>query len=103
MTIVKIEKQFVIEAPHRTVWDFITTPRRIAACIPGCPEVEEVEPGKYKAAVKVTVGPIKTTFKVNVQATEERPPEYDEYLTQGDDFGTALRGQIEGYRDSGEA
>jgi carbon monoxide dehydrogenase subunit G len=87
----KIEKQFVIEAPHQEVWDFITAPEKIAACIPGCQEVEEIEPGRYKAAVRVAVGPIKTTFKVNVEATETRPPEYAEYLTQGDEGGRASR------------
>ncbi len=87
----KIEKQFTIDAAQATVWDFITNPDKVGPCIPGCDDVEVVGPGKYRAAIKVEAGPIKTTFHVTVTATEERPPQFASYKTQGDEGGKASR------------
>ncbi len=87
----KIEKCFVVAAPHEEVWAFITTPERVAPCLPGCDEVEAVGDNKYKANIKVQVGPIKTAFKVDVEATEERAPEFAAYSTRGEEGGRASR------------
>ncbi len=87
----KIEKQFTVDAAQQTVWDFITSPDKIGPCIPGCEDVEVVGQGKYRAAIKLQVGPIKTTFYVTVIATEERPPEFASYSTTGDEGGKASR------------
>lgn len=87
----KIEKQFTIDAAQTTVWNFITAPEKVGPCIPGCEDVEVVGPGKYRAAIKVQAGPIKTTFYVTVTAAEERAPEFARYTTQGDEGGKASR------------
>jgi carbon monoxide dehydrogenase subunit G len=87
----KLSNTFTIDAPQQVVWDFITNPDHIGPCIPGCEDVEIVGPGKYRAAIKIHVGPIKTTFHVTVTALEERPPEYSKYVTEGDEGGRASR------------
>ncbi|MFQ5660054.1 MAG: CoxG family protein [Gammaproteobacteria bacterium] len=87
----KIEKQFIVDAPQQQVWQFITTPEQVGPCIPGCQEVTAVDPSHYKVSIRVQVGPIKTTFNVNVEATEERPPEYSAYTTRGEEGGKASR------------
>ncbi len=85
----KIEKTFEVDAPQQAVWDFITSPEQVAPCIPGCTGAEETEPGKYKAVIKTKVGPIKTTFKVNIETQEERPPEFAAYTTSGEEGSRA--------------
>lgn len=87
----KIEKTFSVAAPQQVVWDTITSPQEVASCIPGCEEVSEIEPGKYKASIKVQVGPIKTKFQAEIEALEERPPEYAAYLTKGSEGGKASK------------
>jgi hypothetical protein len=52
-------------------------------------------PSTYTAVIKVQVGPIKTTFNVNIEATEERPPEYSAYITKGEEGGKASRMKAE--------
>lgn len=85
----KIEKTFTVEAPQQAVWDFITSPERVAPCIPGCTGAEETEVGKYKAVIKTKVGPIKTTFKVNIETREEHPPDFAVYATSGEEGSRA--------------
>ncbi len=87
----KIEKRFNVDAPQDQVWRFITAPEQVAACIPGCESVEAVGASKHKVTIKVKVGPIKTTFVVDVEVTEERPPEFSSYVTTGEEGGRASR------------
>lgn len=85
----KIEKTFTVEAPQQAAWDFITSPERVAPCIPGCTGAEETEPGKYKAVIKTKVGPVKTTFKVNIETREEQPPDFAVYEASGEESSRA--------------
>jgi len=87
----KIEKRFTLAATPAAAWAFITDPNAIAPCIPGCHDVTVLTPGTYRAGIKVQVGPIKTTFAVIVETRIERPPEFAEYTTQGEEGGKASR------------
>ena len=81
----KIEKTFSVNAPIADVWSFITSPDRVAPCIPGCEGAEQTGDKTYSAAIKVKVGPIKTRFSVEIETQEERPPEFASYLTKGEE------------------
>jgi len=60
-------------------------------CFPGCQGVTALGEDKYQAAIKVKIGPIKTVFNVDFEATEERPPEYSAYTTRGEEANRASR------------
>jgi len=81
----KIEKTFKVEAAPESVWKFITTPEKVAPCIPGCEGTEKTSDTTYKASIKVKVGPIKTKFVVDIETLEERPPEFASYMTKGEE------------------
>jgi len=55
---VKFEQSIDLDADPQRVWDFVMDVPSVAKCIPGCDGVEEIGPDKYKAVVKVKVGPI---------------------------------------------
>lgn len=86
-----IERTFTVAAPQQRVWEFITSPADVAPCLPGCERVEITEPGKYRAVIEVKVGPIKTSFNVGVETTEERAPDFAAYTTRGEEGGKASR------------
>ena len=87
----KIEKTFTISAPQEQVWSFITDPQKVAQCIPGCEGAEEKERGRYAAAINVKVGPIRTTFHLDIEQTEQRPPEFASYQSKGEEGSRASR------------
>jgi len=87
----KIEKQFEVNAPQQRIWEFITDPEKVGPCVPACTGVEPLGDGAYLAAVTLQVGPIKTTFNLTVSTTDERPPHYAAYHTQGEEGGKASR------------
>lgn len=85
----KIEETFRVAAPLEHVWRVITDPEQIGSCIPGCQGIEVTGPTTYRASVKFAIGPIKTTFNVDVELTEERPPNYAATVTHGEEGGKA--------------
>ncbi|MEJ8566046.1 CoxG family protein [Elongatibacter sediminis] len=87
----KISRTFTVDAPRQSVWTFITDAERVAQCIPGCEGARETGPGQYDAAINVKVGPIRTTFQVAIEQTEERPPEFAAYVTKGEEGSRASR------------
>ena len=87
----KIEKTFTVAAPQAQVWEFITTPEKVAPCIPGCEGAEQTADNKYKAIITTKVGPVKAKFHVEIEAMEEQPPEFAKYLTKGEEGSKASR------------
>ncbi len=60
----------VINASPDVVWAALLDPEVLKACIPGCQEMEgSVEDG-FTAVVVQKIGPVKATFKGNVQLTD---------------------------------
>ena len=87
----QIEKTFTVAADRQQVWEFITSPEQVAACVPGCQGAERTGPGRYKATITTRVGPVKATFHVNIETTEERPPEFAAYQTTGEEGSRTSR------------
>jgi hypothetical protein len=85
----KIEETFRVAAPLERVWRVITDPEQVGPCIPGCQGIEVTGPTTYRASVKLAIGPIKTTFNVDVELTEERPPNYAASVSRGEEGGKA--------------
>ena len=71
----RFEKQVTVEAPRQTVWAFLWDTARLAACVPGCDTVEEVEPYKrYHATVQDRVGPFKVKVPLVIDVLEAAAP-----------------------------
>jgi len=87
----RIDKSFVIEAQQEKVWQFVSSPESVGMCFPGCQGVTALGDDKYKAAVKVKIGPIKTIFNVEFEETEKRPIEYAAYTSRGEEGNRASR------------
>lgn len=87
----KIEKTFTVRAPRERVWEFITAPAEVAPCIPGCDGAQETAPGRYRATIRTSFGPVRASFAVAIERTEERPPEYAAYMTSGEEDSRASR------------
>ncbi len=69
----KFEQSIDLDADPQRVWDFVMDVPSVAKCIPGCDGVEEIGPDKYKAVVKVKVGPIGLSLasEISIVAKDE--------------------------------
>ncbi|MCO8145776.1 carbon monoxide dehydrogenase subunit G [Rhodovulum tesquicola] len=60
----------VIAADRAAVWERLTDPDTLKACIPGCQELEgSIEDG-FEAVVTQKVGPVKATFRGAVKVSD---------------------------------
>ena len=87
--IMKIEEAFLVGAPIERVWEFAMNPAEMAPCVPGCGDVEVLGGGKYRASVKVAMGPVRTSFNVSVELVKTEAPAYASMVTRGEEGGKA--------------
>lgn len=59
----QIEKSFVVNAPYRAVWEFLTDPKKVASCLPGAAITEKVDDQTYAGTMTVKVGPVTANYR----------------------------------------
>jgi carbon monoxide dehydrogenase subunit G len=84
-----MEDKFIVQAPRTLVWEALIDPNVVGACIPGCASVETVSPTRYRATIRVEVGPIKAQFNLLVELKEQLEFEKIRTLTRGDEGSKA--------------
>jgi carbon monoxide dehydrogenase subunit G len=90
------EGKAVVKAPVDKVWNFISTPESIAQCLPGVEEYKVLDGKRTEAKVKMGVGFIKGTFKVNSRVLEEDPANHRaRLLIDGSGVTSAFRAEIQ--------
>ncbi|MEM7570337.1 MAG: carbon monoxide dehydrogenase subunit G [Pseudomonadota bacterium] len=79
--------QQMIDAPKQAVWDALNDPEVLKACITGCQSMEKTSENTLVATVKAAVGPVKATFKGEVELQNLNPP--NSYTLAGQGKGGA--------------
>lgn len=85
----KIEDSFRVSASPGSVWAAITDPAIVGPCIPGCEDIEVIDNRRYKARVRIALGPISASFNLEVEVTELAPPDRIISITRGEEGGRA--------------
>ena len=79
-------ERFDVPAPLGEAWAFIWDAPRLAACLPGCVGVEEIQAGnRYKARFEDHVGPYKVHFDLDIEVRETVPLERVRIFASGRD------------------
>src|SRR5439155_4180900 len=79
-------EKIVVPAPLPEAWAFIWDAPRLAACLPGCVGVEEIEAGKaYRARFEDHVGPYKVHFNLDIEVKETEPMKRARIFASGKD------------------
>lgn len=70
-----IEGTYKIGLARQQVWDALQNADILQQCIPGCEELELLSDNRYLAKVVAAIGPVKATFKTNIEMQNLTPPE----------------------------
>ena len=81
--------EITVEVPQRVAFAFLQDPQRLAACIPGCRDVRELEQGRYSAVLSSRIGFISLSFNVTIELVKLDPPQAIEATIVGDAIGLA--------------
>ena len=77
-----ISGEYRLALGRQDAWRALMDPEVLRRCIPGCEELEQIEADRYRARVRLVIGPVKATFHVDLRIVEANPPE--SYRLEGD-------------------
>ncbi len=80
-----MQGEVVLPAGREKVWAALNDPDVLKACIPGCQELDKVGDTEFRAVAKVSIGPVKATFKGAVALLDLDPP--NSYTISGEGQG----------------
>ncbi|RME45031.1 MAG: hypothetical protein D6791_11685 [Chloroflexi bacterium] len=89
-----LEENFALMAPIEQVWDFFLDIERLAPCVPGVENVQQLDPANYKGVLKLKVGPIGVAFRGDVTIVEQEPPRFIRVKLQGRDVAGLVQGEF---------
>ena len=69
-----MQGEVALPADRATVWAALNDPEVLKAAIPGCQELEKISDTEFQATARISVGPVKATFKGRVQLLDLDPP-----------------------------
>jgi len=83
---IQIEKTFQVKEPVDQVWNLLSDPKRVAACVPGAKITEQVDEKTYKGTISVKVGPSATDYKGELEIVRLDPENHElEMVGKGQD------------------
>ena len=89
----KLSGSYDFEATPEKVWQTLTNPTALSACIPGCEKLEEVGEDEYKATVTISMGPIRSKFDATVKMLDQKPYESYRLVIEGNGPSGFVRGE----------
>lgn len=94
----QLGREAVLDASPDKVWPVLWDVPRIAACVPGCVEAREVEPGRrWETRMTQRVGPFALTLPLVVEASDVEAPKRLALTASGHDplVGTTISMRVE--------
>ena len=90
---IEIRERFDVPASPDRVWEIISDPYAVVACVPGGSIVGQNPDGSLDASILVKFGPTRVTFRVGVTLTLDQPAHQGHLTAQGRDNvgGTRMR------------
>lgn len=77
-------------APRQAVWDVLNDPASMAQTMPGVESFDVHDAERWTANVKIPLGLGGLKMKIDMDKTEERPPEYAKLNIKGKGVGAML-------------
>lgn len=90
-----IEQSFTVNASRQEAADFFVDIDRVAGCVPGVEDLEEVEPGRYKAVLTVRLGPIRAAFQGTMALDASEAPARLKAAGEGRDRATGSVAKVD--------
>ena len=90
----KMNDAHTLDAPVEKVWGFLMDPQAIAKVIPGCETLQEAEPDKYQATMKLGIAAISGTYNGTVQLLDKTPPTHYRMLVDGSGTPGFVKGEV---------
>ena len=85
-----VQGERIFAAPRATVWQVLNDPTSMAKTMPGVESFDIHDDRRWTANVKIPLGLGGLRMKVDMEKTEERPPEFARMAIKGTGVGAML-------------
>jgi uncharacterized protein len=82
--------EYALKSKREAIWNFLTDPKSVSACIPDVTEVEVLSDTSFDAFAKVGIGFIKQKFKFSFTFVNLRAPTHAELDGKGVGSGSMV-------------
>ena len=89
----KLSGSYEFNTSPEKVWQTLTDPQSLSACIPGCEKLESVGEDEYQATVTISMGPIRSKFDATVKMIDMKPYESYGLIIEGKGPSGFVRGE----------
>jgi carbon monoxide dehydrogenase subunit G len=89
----KLEGKYSFAAPQEKVWDLFNDPKHLQKAVPGCEKLEEREPGKYDALLKIGIAAVKGTYTGKFEVADTEPPTRYRLIVEGSGTPGFVKGE----------
>ena len=89
----KLSGSYEFNAAPEKVWQTLTNPDSLIACIPGCEKMESLGNDEYATTVSISMGPIRSKFDVSVKMVDMKPFESYSLIIEGKGSSGFVRGE----------
>ena len=89
----KLTGSYEFNASPEKVWQTLTDPASLSACIPGCEKMEALGNDEYAATVTIAMGPIRSKFNAKVKMIDMKPFESYSLIIEGNGPSGFVRGE----------
>ena len=89
----KLEGKYTFDAPQEKVWDLFNDPKHLQKAVPGCEKLEEREPGKYDALLKIGIAAVKGTYTGKFEVADAAPPTRYRLIVEGSGTPGFVKGE----------
>ena len=89
----KLSGSYEFNATPEKVWQILTDPTSLSACIPGCEKMEALGDDEYAATVTIAMGPIRSKFNAKVKMVDMKPYESYSLIIEGNGPSGFVRGE----------
>ena len=89
----KLSGSYEFNASPEKVWQTLTNPDCLSACIPGCEKMEAVSDNEYAATVSIAMGPIRSKFDARVKMIDLKPHNSYRLLIEGKGPSGFIKGE----------
>ena len=89
----KLSGSYEFDAAPEKVWQTLTNPDSLSACIPGCEKMESLGNDEYSATVTIAMGPIRSKFDTKVKMVDMKPYESYSLIIEGNGRSGFVKGE----------
>jgi carbon monoxide dehydrogenase subunit G len=86
-----LEGKYILQTSRDKVWSFITTPEKIAGCLPDLQNLQVLDSKHFTVTMKVGIAFVRGTFKFDFTLLDQTPPSHSKFEAIGKGAGVSVK------------